>query len=348
MSQAGTTLSIEALSEKEQREILARVARSLSRRLRERLPNVVSVGAGYRVREGTRTQEPVLQVLVAKKWKAKGRKGEVPRVVTAYLRRGRARVRVRVPTDVDPVGEGGPQAAVTLSGGIWARCDPVGLITADKYLSGAVAAVVTRDPPDGRQFLLSCHHVLTCSMLRNAFYGGWDALEGARAEVPSAAVVGPTVRWTTLSPGGTRYGMDAALAQVWASGGVSSSVQGVRPLAVATEDAALDTARLFTPRGSIPCDFASVQADLSLPYDAQTRIRFRQLIRYFPTNATANGDSGSPLVDSKRTLLGMHVWGGEIADKETGTPRAVGYAVPAWALFSSGLFDDVSRLKLAP
>ncbi len=348
MSAAKEPVAFEALSEGEQRALLSRLARRLSRRLREKHPNVVSVGAGFRVRGGERTTEPVLQVLVTKKWKAKGRKGEVPRLVAAYLRRGKKRLRVLVPTDVDPIGRGGPQAGVALSGGIWAQCDPFGAITADKYLGGAVAAVVTRDPPDGDQFLLGCHHVLTCSLLRNAFYGEWDALAGARAEMPGGTRLGPTVRWTRLAPGGDHYGMDAALAQATVAGGVSPVVEGVQPLAVAAEGAAFDATELFTPRGSIPCQVASLQEDLRLPYDATTAIRFRQLVRYFPQTATANGDSGSPLLDSDRTLLGMHIWGGKILDEETGALRDVGYAVPGWTLFAPGLFDDLPHLRLSP
>ena len=338
----------------EQFLVAQRAAARLAREWRETIPNVVGVGAGFRVRKGVREKEVVLQVLVRRKCPPSGA-GDVPHSVPESLRVGGARLRCLVPTDVDPVGSGGPGGALaSLDGGVVAHCDPWPPVTAFDGVGGTVAAVLTTDPPAGRQFLLGCHHVFTCSLLRNAVFGGWDPMPGARVSLPGdgSGLVGPTVRWTDLTPLDGSFGMDAALAEVWVRGGVAPRGQGPKPAASATAAKAIDEARLYTPRqgvpsGSISCQLSGLFERVLLPYN-DTEIEFRLLYRYFPEIPNGDGDSGAPLIDGNGTWLGMHVWSGPVYDDVEGSGRTVAYAIPAWELLKPGLFADLPRLRLAP
>lgn len=316
-----------------QLEVARRVAAERSRELQRRIPNVLSVGVGYRTRRDVDRPleaEICLRFLVAKKW-TRRRKGGVPPEIEAYVELDGRRRRCAVPTDVAEIGRGRTQGDQDLGGGILARP----LLGGGAGLMGAVGCLVRdRDRPESL-YLLGCHHVFTRSLRQGNCEPAASGTRILRRDDKSA--VGRTVFFAPLLPPGGGFGLDAALAQVEDEDRVSAELHGVEPLRVAPEGEMPQPYRILAPRGPLDAFFVSEQFALDLPYQCGRTIRVRRALESLAASTpTRPGDSGSPLLAADGTLYGMHFYGTDLG-------RSL--ALPADELFADDVFPV--RIELA-
>jgi hypothetical protein len=295
------------------REVAARRAAAFKRTYK----NVLSVGPGYRTRGAHRAlkEEVCLRFLLIRKWKAR-RKGSVPlRILALATLRGR-KIAVAIPTDVDVLGRGEPQATNDLGPGIVVRGN-------GKELRGAACCLVEEADDASASYLLGCHHVLTGSSA-NPGCGAMPGMEVYRAD--DGRLIGPTMYWAPLTAAAGR-GMDAALARVDDTSAVVPVHSGV-PIRRVAPAGLPGPYRIATPRGWVTATYVSEQyGGPPLPYKCGAAVSISPVLESIAS--TVGGDSGSPLLGADGTLYGMHFY-------QTDQGRSL--AIPAWKLFEPGLF----------
>jgi Trypsin-like peptidase domain len=306
--------------------------------------NVVTVGAGFRLRgaQDELVREVCLCFGVKRKWHdTRQRMQKIPAHVAAMVERDGRRVRVLIPTDVAEFKRGAPQAASSLTGGITTRRDgqPQDL--------AAACCVVEDAGLSGQRFLLTCYHAFVPD-LRRPIPAGMDATDEAGAAIGLLA--------EAASASGLRA-VDAALVSVDAAWLDTVSVWGLaitqRADAFDIEDLPNRGALWVLGRRVAPASGAGPAQTRSEPVRAQFRqvivVRtefdyastagrsfvFGEVIEY--QAATRPGDSGAALVDSQGLLYGMHFYGF----------GGNGYAFTAPRLFDDGVFLGELRLPAA-
>mgnify|MGYP002402410675 CR=1 FL=1 len=290
------------LGVRQQMLVASRVA-ALHRRALLQLPNVLQVTVGVRLRDGLRTTEPCVTVLVERKWSDRRRRvGAIPGSLPARARvRGHMRA-VNVPVDVVQRVRGRLNVG-TAGDGIQIR-HPAW--TGEHPPTGTVACVVReRGRPDAPPRLLSCHHVLalTSSWRMPAFaaFADYRVQLRGRSRVEGALA---------LLPGNFRR-MDAALASLSDTSAWSNDprLTGILPqLSAATVP--FDYRLLSANTGQeVPAHFVRFESDYSQGgYEASSVVcRFRRVL--VSECATSPGDSGAPLVSARGKLIAMHFAG---------------------------------------
>jgi hypothetical protein len=306
--------------------------------------NVVSVGAGFRLRgaQDELVREVCLCFGVKRKWAdTRRRQQKIPEHVTAMVEQGGRRVRVLIPTDVAEFKRGAPHAVRSLTAGITTRHNGQ-----PQDLAAACCLVEDASLP-GQRFLLTCYHAFVPDLQR-PMPAGMDAADAAGAAIGLLA--------EAASASGPRA-VDAALVSVDAVGLDAVSVWG---LAITQRANAFDIEDLpnrgplwVLGRRVAPASGAGPAETRSEPVRAQFRqtivvrtefdyagtagrtFAFAEVIEYLA--ATRPGDSGAALVDSNGLLYGMHFYGF----------GGNGYAFTAPRLFDDGVFLGDLRLPAA-
>lgn len=317
-------------------KIALAVARRRGRSFVESHHNVVSVGAGFRLRGGENqiVEDVCLCFFVSRKWSdRRTRPQKIPETVAAYvIVRGR-RIRVRIPTDVSELKGGRPHATLNLTEGITSR------INASPMDFASACCLVRNAALPNERYLMSCYHAFSATLDRPP-QNGIDCVSS------SGTLVGTDVE--AADPNGSSA-LDAALVRVGDSSIQDMSVWGATPVAHAT-DFDIDSLPLRGPlfilgrrvapavdglpqavrMEPIPASFRSlITSPTSYDYGstAGRSFVFADTIEY--KAAVRPGDSGSALVDTGGILYGMHFFGrGEF-----------GYSLAAPRLFEPGIFS---------
>lgn len=291
------------MSDEEILELASRVARRRSKEFKKRYPNILSVGAGYKIeqKKATVTEVPCLVFQVTRKWKAK-RKGGIPEEITAYYYAEGERKRLRIPTDVVVLTGGEPQSAsYDLGSGVLARADG-----ARKGLLGAVCCLVYDTEYPNSLYALGCQHVFGLSK----FKSHCDSFPTPKIYLHSdkSTKIGYVVETSALTPSEYGYGMDAALATIDEKEEVSSKIYAIEPTSVGGRPSGNKPYSIYTPFGGIrKAGFYAEFFDLEVHYRCKGRrmgVTFRRVYASFSN--TDYGDSGSPLIGDDGMLYGMH------------------------------------------
>lgn len=315
-------------------QVALAVARRRGRAFRKAIDNVVSVGAGFRLRgpENALVEEVCLCFMVRHKWAdRRTRVQKIPGYVTAYaLVQGR-RVRVRIPTDVSEFKGGDPHAVLNLTDGILSR------VHGDVKEFGAGCCLVRNAAIPNERYLLSCYHVFSKTLARPP-ETGIDC-------IANDVVIGPI---SAAARADGPAALDAALILVDDETIQDVSVWGQMPRSRATDfdiESLPMRGQLFilgrrvAPavgniseeiRGRpIPAAFRAVLPN-STDYDYRATagrfFTFADTIEYVAN--VRPGDSGAALVDSAGMLYGMHFFG----------RGQFGYALAAPRLFDPEIF----------
>jgi|JI8StandDraft_2_1071088.scaffolds.fasta_scaffold34352_2 S1-C subfamily serine protease len=337
MSAAGTD-AWGRLSAPQQLRIVRALLRQRGPHWMKRWPALRALGAGYRLRrrsDGSGSLEVVREVcicfFVQRKWKTdRAHPQKLPSHVNVRpVVQGR-RIAVRIPTDVDAVAGGGPQAgAANLTPGI--------LVTSPgrSPVLGSACAVVKA--ADSTHHLLTCAHVVssrlaqppagtTCNANDQTHIGsvfdvanptGDNAVDAALVRIDDPAFR-DILQWgyrvqKRATPGdvaalGIKGGLQVLVRK---SVPLPGDALEIRPEPMAAEF----RCHILYP---LPLSYARIGGPAYV---------FSELIQYVAN--TRPGDSGAAVINHMGTLVGMHFWGGD---------NGTGYAIPAWSLFRPGTF----------
>jgi len=314
------------LDRKEQWSIARRVAARRHAEFRRRFRNVESVGVGFRTqgKEGTLTKEVCLRFHVTEKQDVE-KAQRIPPTILAWRQTASGRQPVRIPTDVECYSGFKLEANIDLGVGVVAKGNH------GPSVNGSVCCMVSNpDYPESR-YLLGCHHVFARSKglpgrRPDPLSEIWMKVDGGYQRV---AVL---YRYTNLTPGGNKYGMDAALATV-REHTPSPEIHGERPLKVMSPgDLPPLRFNLVGSQGVLNAEYVDEVYGTTIPYGDGVHVRLRTALLY--RAATGNGMSGAALLAVDGTLMGMHIgrW-----DTTQGGYRT-GHAIPSWELFSPATF----------
>jgi hypothetical protein len=306
--------------------------------------NVVSVGAGFRLRgaQDELVREVCLCFSVSRKWAdTRRRPQKIPAHVAAMAVQGGRRVRVLIPTDVAEFKRGAPQAARSLTEGITTRSH------GQPHDLAAACCLVEDAGLPGQRYLLTCYHAFVPDLQR-PIPAGMDAADDAGGAIGLLA--------EAASASGPRA-VDAALVSVDAAGLDAVSCWG---LAITQRAGALDIEdlpnrgplwvlgrRIAPASGAGPAEtriepvraqfrqYIVVRTEFDYAGTAGRVFVFDEVIEY--QAATRPGDSGAALVDSQGLLYGMHFYGF----------GGNGYAFTAPRLFDDGVFLAELQLPAA-
>ena len=304
----------------------------------KRWPALRALGAGYRLRrkhDGSGALEVVREVcicfFVQRKWKTnRAHPLKLPSHVQARPVLHGRRIAVRIPTDVEALPSGGPQAdAANLTAGICVTSPGISPV-----LGSACAVVKTAD---GAHHLLTCAHVVSRQLAQPSV--------GTICKTADQTPIGSV--FDVASSTGD-HAVDAVLVRIDdpAFRGILQWGNRIQKRATPSDVAALGMqgGLQVLVRKSVPLHGGNpeirpepmdaefrchIQYPMPLSYariGGTTRV-FAELIQYVAN--TRPGDSGAAVINQKGTLVGMHFWGGD---------NGTGYAIPAWALFRPGTF----------
>jgi hypothetical protein len=230
------------------------------------------------------------------------------------------RVRYLIPTDVEEIGSGRPQATQNLAHGIRSSAtnDPA------RSLRGAACCIVSQKGQPGNRFLLGCRHVLALSLLTQRC----EAVDTLIRPHASADVVGHLYEYLDFGAS-ARPCLDAAIALATPAAAISWDAGNVAPSRVEPGVARPLGCTIYTPDGPRPATFVKEWANLRLPYPGCGTVTIAAAYQFIAD--TIEGDSGSPVMDGEGTLHGMHFWGDPA--------QRIAFAVPAFMLFRPGLFS---------
>lgn len=316
-----------------------RIALSLARRrgraLTKAIDNVVSVGAGFRLRGSGNdlVDEVCLCFLVRRKWAdGRNRAQKIPEFFITYAKVDGKRIRVHVPTDVSEFKGGAAQSLLNLTSGVMSRAagNPMDL--------GSACCLVRNAALANERFLLSCYHVFARTLERPP-QAGIDCVSGA-------TVIGSAI--DAASPIGS-LALDAALVRVDDPAITMLSVWGLAPSRRATDfdiEQIADRGQLFVLGRQVAPAVAGLPEEMRTdPVPAFFRAIFPQPTEYdyratagrsFAFSGTLEykaavrpGDSGAALVDTHGMVYGMHFFGRD----------DFGYALSAPRIFDPGVFS---------
>lgn len=316
----------EAMDHEEQLAVVREVCGSKGRMLIQRFDGTLAVGAGFKKSANEISDRICLGLLVGKKG-VEDVTRPVPERIGVYVIRGGKRILLSIPTDVEELGYGEPQAAVNLALGLRAfnKNNPA------QGILGAACCIVadTNNPPN--HFILGCRHVLALSLLTTgcAAFNATDVADPAMQSrvadlffsLPMAANGQPCLDAAlAIIPPGTQVG--------WMAAG------GTRQIAVEPGVQRPLQCNVYSPRGPIPAGFVKEWANLPLPYPNCGQVVIAAAYQF--QAATQGGDSGSPVMTAQGLLHGMHIWGDPA--------QQLAIAIPAFVLFRPGLFPVNIRL----
>lgn len=330
----------EALNRSTRFKLALAVARRRGPAFVRAFDNVVSVGAGYRLRgTGENLQDEIcLCFFVRRKWTdVRARAQKIPAFVAAYPTLRGKRVRVLVPTDVSELRGGTPQSVLNLTSGVTSQAAGAPMDF------GSVCCRVRNVAIPRERYLLACYHVFSSSLKR-------PPQRGVACVADDQTPLGPVSE--AADPTGASA-IDAALVGLDDASIQDISLWGLAPNRRATDfdiGELPDRGQLFVlgrrvapPANGLPAQVRSeplpafFRAVLPGPteFDYRTTARrtffFADTIQY--RSAVRPGDSGSAVVDVTGMLYGMHFFG----------QGAFGFALSAPRLFDPGVFSlDIS------
>lgn len=279
--------------------------------------DVLAVGIGYKRVKGEVVNRLALALLVGKKISTASR--PIPSVIKLKLNDGGQKRTFLIPTDVEELGDGAPQAAVNVAEGIRAQSpvDPKAVVP------GAACCVVEQTNDRRNRYVLSCHHVLALSLLTQSC----NAANSVLKDITGSKIIGQLFSYLPMSATGQPC-LDAALAIIEPGDAVIWEKNLVTPSAVDPGFQQPQGCSVYTPDGAIPARFIKEWANIPLPYPRCGTVTIRAVYQF--QAATKPGHSGSPVMDANGTLHGMHFWGSPT--------RGDAYAIPAFVLFQPRLF----------
>jgi hypothetical protein len=302
--------------------IALRLASARQALWKRRFANVQNIGAGFRTRgkDAIEYEEVVLRFVVTAK-RGRIRQGKIPKTIRVLWKFGRQRRALDVPTDVFVHHRG------KLHDGF------IGTVSDGRSFRGSACCVCQdADQPNEPTYLLSCHHVLTGSIL--------DANNPPRP-IPgtkitrNGALAGPCTLAGDLAPGPGAYAMDAAFLRLdlpTSATAIAGYWDQVRPQRMAKLDEIPDpqaTLGIFSYRGMIPARYVGMFPNMDVEIRPGIHVRFE-----YVTECEANtkeGDSGAALMDDKGVVFGVHFYGGR-SDKFV---NGYSLAIPTWTIVGS-------------
>jgi hypothetical protein len=313
-----------ALTSTEKLAAVREVCGTRGPQLKKKFDGVLAVGAGFKKSKNQVSEDICIGFLVEKK-RERQLKRPVPQHVTVFLVRDGAKVRYKIPTDVEELGSGSPHAEVNLALGIRAAAPQ----NAARGVPGAACCVVEQVDQPSNRYVLGCHHVLALSLLTQQCNAEPSTVR-ARG---SAELVGSLFEYIPMSGTGQPC-LDAAIALVDPGAGVSWNSSGVVPTQVEPGVQSPRGCRVYTPDGDLPAQFVKEWANVPLPYPSCGQVVIECAYQFLAD--TKGGHSGSPVMEPDGTLHGMHFWGD--------VSQRLAFAIPAFVLFRPGLFSVSFRL----
>lgn len=303
------------LTKKQKSEFLS-VAKRIVRRELPRLQeifgdNIVSISEGFRTKGKLHRiyRELVIRIYVNKKW-AKDKilqKEEIliPRYLSGYMQKGKRRVEIQIPTDVNEIGIAKLQATY-----VKVSADDI----KEKVFPGSICCLVRNTEDEDSLFLLSCKHVFGLAERTQNFKGRSDVkialFESENEHYDDVATIQKKTDLAETYPNNKDlYGLDAAIACVRENSRdlVSSRINnGARYVHDKFDDVKIgDDLKIYTKHGIINAEIIDKPTDFKLQISSGLSLWFRRLIQYKPSRPTQDGDSGSALLDGT-ILVGMH------------------------------------------
>jgi hypothetical protein len=295
---------------------------------------VIDVSFGYRRRRrrGRGRYRVVHRVCVRFMVKRKKPRREIPdgaqipaRLFT-YYQLGPDRHLCAVPTDVEE--------ASTFVGGR-AQAEAVQVHWKTSSVSGAIACGLSREGVAGT-FALSCRHVFSLSQLRHPeSTWGAEVHLGRESVGHTGTITGPLRVPPDRSFDAQLMNVDDPVILDRALAGI-----GVDGIALGFLDIP-DRYSILTPRGEIEAQKVGLVYDRPFYLGRIGNVMHYILLESEVERATAEGDSGSPVIGQTsrgRLLLGMHV-----AGVDNGQGKRFAYTIPAWQLFDPSNYDHVSN-----
>lgn len=316
-------------------KIALSVARRRGREWVRQFDNVISVGAGMRLKgEGRDLQDEVcLRFLVSKKWRdTRNRTQSIPSTVIAYVHVRDKRIRVRIPTDVAEFKGGKPHGILNLTGGLTADVNGITSL-------GSACCLVRNVNLINERYLLSCNHVVSRTLQT-------PPLQGCTCRASETTFIGPV---TDAAQATGRKAVDAALIRLSNTGTGKVAMWGISPRQRATDfdldelpgrgglqvlgrrvAPAADGLPELQRTGPLEALFSQVIPGPT-PFDYRSSagqvFEFSDVIEY--KAAVRPGDSGSAVVGvGDGMLYGMHFYGQD----------EFGYALSAPRLFAPDVF----------
>lgn len=265
------------------------------------LPNVVGIGAGYKVRGGELTDLLSLVVMVARKLPKRllTLKDAVPRklddIFTDVVQTGSVRL-----TQLDPVRVSPQRPAF-----------PGVSIGHYKVTAGTFGAVV-RDRSSGRLYILSNNHIL--ANLTDGQDGrgkvGDPILQPGRVDGGTGRnVIAWLERFVPVDRAGTNR-LDCALARPLSEAAITDGIYGIgRVTGVRAAELGMTVLKSGRTTGVNEGRVLVVNATLQVGMGEEGKVNFvDQIVASAPTEG---GDSGSLVVDEKRDAVGLLFAGSE-------------------------------------
>jgi hypothetical protein len=331
---------------KNQKSEFISVAKRIVRRELPRLKeifgdNIVSISEGFRTKGKLNRiyRELVIRIYVNKKW-AKDKilqKEEIliPGYLSGYMQKGKRRVEIRIPTDVNEIGIAKLQATY-----VKVSADDI----EGKVFPGSICCLVRDTEDEDSLFLLSCKHVFGLAERTKNFEGRSDVkialFESENKHKDDVATIQKRTDLAKTYPNNKKLSsMDAAIAYVRKNSRnlVSSRINnGARYVQDKIDDVDKfdHPLKIHTKHGIINAKILSTPEKFPVPISSDLTLWFSRIIEYKPSPLTKAGDSGSALLNGT-VLVGMHF---VIINNK-------GYAMFAKDIFAPGIFKG-RNLKL--
>lgn len=311
--------------------------------------NLVSISEGFRTKGKLQKiyRELVIRIYVKDKW-AKDKilqKGDVliPHYLSGYLQKGKRRIEIQIPTDVNEIGIAKLQATYVK-------------ISADDIegtvFPGSICCLVRDVKDEDSLFLLSCKHVFGLAGHTKNFEGRSDVkitlFESENKHNDDVATIQNKTDLARTYPNNQDlYSLDAAIAYVKKNCRdlVSSSINNKCSRYILDKFEKVEIGSILkipTRHGIIDATVIGKPQKHQLPISTNLSLLFRRLIEYKPSPPTEDGDSGSAVINGLH-LVGMHFALRKVIKKEESIK--IGYAMFAGDIFSLGTFSG-RKLKL--
>jgi hypothetical protein len=286
-------------------------------------PDVIDAGIGFKFREGKQSDQ--LTIIFSVKEKRDTPEHLLPGFLKSVVTQNGQRKRVTIPTDVvvatDQIlqnGRMGLQAGerciISKRGGFEAK--------------GAITACLVDIRNHNVQYFLGCQHVFAISTERSL---------PKKSEYSSYELFERNKKRAKLSKIFPSRGADAALAFISEpnsfDGAVGTSEYHFPESYIGLQEVLGNKNshyEIMTPSGSQAIKFLEYGSRSFSGYAGRGRVQYRNLLKYeFSSGATKVGDSGSPILNSEKQLVAMHIGFGR--DHKTG--KTVGFAHPVEIFF---------------
>ena len=312
----------------EQWQLVAEQAKVRSRELCLAFENVVAIKAGLKQTRGKRSGKrrvakfPCLVFVVRRKPDVEALSDDqtIPKLLPAFWTIDGQRQIVAIPTDVVAFEERPrPFAQVGVGNGVKV------VTNSGRHLgSGTVTCVIRREHLPNRLYLMSCNHVLLPGERpkRCVLDTGGTKVANVRGPKGRFALNSSIIHDARLAELISGIDITALLGNIGYHGTFATGVENM------PEYCFIHGGRT----GVIKVRFVEMDPSEEIEFNSGRRI-LRELIRteFVTTRISAPGDSGAPLMTGRDggMFLGMHI---------AGTDRS-SFAIPAWRLMSTGLYD---------